>query len=580
VNTLGDAMPEFAVYDDRKRIIPTVQARIYLKDPLVAAQPNGVGIETVQIDGEACLGTGPTSSRVAVVDYNGELDSVFDGAKLNSKGDEFNLGHTTNPVENFYFHQVHVWAVIHKTLELLEASDVLGRQIPWAFPGGRLLVLPHAGYWENAYYDRSTGGLHFFYFEGMATGQPVYTCLSHDIVTHELGHAVLDGLKPYYNEVTSAQTAGFHEYFGDAIALTAALSQRRIAVQVAGVGSGDLSTNNLISNIAAEFGQGLDPDYGALKDAYLRNANNTLTMGELGDEQEEHELSKVPTGAYYDLLREVYERLISAKDRKKANKRVASLMTAAGVTRRMMLRALDYCPPVDLQYEDYAQAVIRADRFAFPIDSSGYRAVAVKIFTKRGLSAALDAPDQELIIRNSQLRSLDIDVLSASTTDAYRFLDRNRAVFDIPAEANFSVINLYRTKKTSANDYRVPQEIVIEFVWQEEIKLTGDEFGPLQGTFFPIWCGGTVVFSREGNLLHFVIKQNTAKRRDALEKYVASQVKHGYLSLDSGERGLGATTGRGAKIVASMVDGRVRLSRNAAMRHFHHDSNKEDHRHG
>lgn len=78
-----------------------------------------------------------------------------------------------------------------------------------------------------------------------------------------------------------------------------------------------------------------------------------------------------------------------------------------------------------------------------------------------------------------------MDVVAASTTDAYRFLDRDRAIFDIPSVANFDVINLYRTTKTAANDFRVPQEIVIEFVWQEEIKLVDQVLGPLAGTFFP-----------------------------------------------------------------------------------------------
>lgn len=573
-------MRHFTVYDEHKRVIPSVKAKIFAKDPLVASQPNGVGIKQVTIDGEACIGTGPTSSRVTVVDYNGELDTLFQGARLNSTGSEFKLGRYREPVESFHFHQVHVWAVIHKTLELLEASDVFGRQIPWAFPGGRLLVLPHAGYWENAYYDRATGGLHFFYFEGITTGKTVYTCLSHDIVTHELGHAVLDGLKPYYNEVTSAQTAGFHEYFGDAIALTAALNHREIAVQVAGKGDGDLTASNIISNIAAEFGQGLDPEYGSLKDAYLRNANNSLTMSKLKGEFEEHELSNVPTGAYYDLLRSVYEKLMSKKDRKNRQLRVASLLTAAEVTRRMMLRALDYCPPVDLQFEDYAQAVIRADRVAFPIDSSNYREIAIEIFEKRGLARDLEGPDQELAIRNDQLRGLDIETLSASTTDAYRFLDRNRAIFDLPEEANFTVINLYRTKKTAANDFRVPQEIVIEFVWEDEIKLIGREFGAMAGKFYPLWCGGTLVFSREGNLQHYVVKRNTESRRKELAAYVSYLIKTGSITTDEGELGLGGASSRGAKIIASLRDGRIKLSRNAAMRHAQHSANSGVHQHG
>ena len=32
--------------------------------------------------------------------------------------------------------------------------SALGRTIPWAFEGNRLIVVPHAGYGENAYYDR------------------------------------------------------------------------------------------------------------------------------------------------------------------------------------------------------------------------------------------------------------------------------------------------------------------------------------------------------------------------------------------------------------------------------------------
>jgi len=565
-------MRDFTVYDERKRVLPVIKAQIYLKDPLVAAQKQRVGLKTVEIAGEACIGTGPVSSRVAVIDEDRDQGITHPGVTLNSKGDAFNLGRRREPVENRRFHQVHVWAVLHKTLELLEASDVLGRQIPWAFSGGRLTVYPHAGVDQNAYYDRESAALHFFYFDAevddVPTGETIYTCLSHDIVAHELGHAVLDGLKPYYNEVTSAQTAGFHEYFGDAIALTTALNHREIVVEVAGHGTGDLSTANVISNIAAQFGQGLNEEYGSLQDAYLRNANNTKTMRDMVGVQEEHDLSAVPTGAYYDLLRGVYEHLMKSQDRKKGNERVKALMTAAGVTRRMLLRALDYCPPVDLQFVDYAQAVIRADRVAFPIDSSGYRDLAIKIFEKRKLAANLDAPDEELKIQNNQLRWLNIDVLAASRTDTYRFLDANRAVFRIPAEANIDVINLYRTKKTGANDYRVPQEIVIEFVWQEWLTLKGARFGSLKGSLFPLWCGGTVVLSREGNLLHYVVKQNDAARRKSLQDYLAYLVGERYLSVSGSRNETESDAVRHhSKIIAKIEEGRVRLSRTAALRH-------------
>ena len=66
--------------------------------------------------------------------------------------------------------------------------------IPWAFEGNRLIVVPHAGYGQNAYYDRQSKSLQFYYFD--KDGKTVYTCLSTDIVRHEFGHAVLDGVRP------------------------------------------------------------------------------------------------------------------------------------------------------------------------------------------------------------------------------------------------------------------------------------------------------------------------------------------------------------------------------------------------
>lgn len=42
--------------------------------------------------------------------------------------------------------------------------------------------------------DPGTRSIRFGYFH--MKGHRIYTCLSHDVITHEFGHAVLDGLKP------------------------------------------------------------------------------------------------------------------------------------------------------------------------------------------------------------------------------------------------------------------------------------------------------------------------------------------------------------------------------------------------
>lgn len=557
---------EFKVYTMQQRVVKDIKATILLKDPLVEKALPNIGRLEVTVKGQSCVGAGPTSSRVAVVDYNGDLDSVFRAARLLSDHSRFKV--RGGKLENdFLFHQVNVWATIHKTLDLLEAPDVLGRRIPWAFPGGRLKVLPHAGYWENAFYDRGTGALHFFFFEGKS-GESVFTCLSHDIITHELGHAVLDGLKPYYNEVTSAATAGFHEYFGDAIALTSALSHRPLVVELAGRSDTVLSPKNILANIAQQFGSGLSDAYGSIQDAYLRTAQNKKTMDNLKGVQEEHDYSEVMTGAYYDLLELIYKKLMKGRDASNGGHRVGALFNAARVVRRMMLRALDYCPPVDLNFRDYAMAGYRADKMAYPIDVAGYRDLWCQVMQKRKVIVDYDEFNPRRTILNNDLRNLDIATIASSTTDAYDFIDTNRGVLNIPPEANVQVINLYRTQKISSDDYRVPQEIVIEFVWASEITLNDAVFRELRGSKLPLWCGGTLVFNRDGNLLHYTLKSDEPLRRNELALYAAYLVKQGYLSLDDGERGIGAAANGMHKVMGRLENGRLSLRRNAAMRHL------------
>jgi hypothetical protein len=133
------------------------------------------------------------------------------------------------------------------------------------------------------------------------------------------------------------------------------------------------------------------------------------------------------------------------------------------------------------------------------------------------------------------------------------------------------VINLYRTQKVSSDDYRVPQEIVIEFVWAGDITLKDAVFGKLRGSQLPLWCGGTLVFNRDGNLLHYTLKSDDPLRRKDLALYAAYLVKEGYLSLDDGERGIGAAAKGMHKVMGRLENGRLTLRRNSAMRHTAHN---------
>ena len=57
-------------------------------------------------------------------------------------------------------------------------------------------------------------------------GQTIFTCLSHDIVAHEVTHAIVDRLRPEFNTATNPHVRAFHEGFADIVAVFQRLSFR------------------------------------------------------------------------------------------------------------------------------------------------------------------------------------------------------------------------------------------------------------------------------------------------------------------------------------------------------------------
>ena len=381
---------------------------------------------------------------------------------------------------------------------------------------------------------------------------------------------MLDGLKPGYNEVCSPETAGFHEYFGDAIAMLASLKDREIAKLVTAGAPPRLSAKNVVSAIASEFGAAI---HGLAKQDYLRGAWNKRKMRELRGTYEEHDWSEILTGVYYDMLQYLYVRnlkdLSGQSDGRKRDQQQAirALFRAANQTANVMLRAIDYCPPVDLRYDEYARALLRADEVAYPDDGYGIRDELKRIFRQRGLQPPQEDPRARGEILYALRKAKEIDSITATPADAYRFLDEFRHLFQIPFEANLSIVSVYRTKKRARSGYWSPKERVIEFMWSEDVELKGRSFGQLAGTLLPLHCGGTLVFDANGNFLHMALVLPTEQRRKSLVQYGRYLVRSGSLGVSDGMRGLGAPDSGNCRIRATIEGRRVLLQRNAAMRH-------------
>ena len=145
---------------------------------------------------------GPAEERIRIVDRTAPL------AKPNIRGNFI------YPENSPQFDQVHTFAIVKKTFDMYQ--DLLGRKIKWAFPYKKQLdVYPHAGNKMNAYYSRKDGAIILFQFKRPDTGKIVKFCQSSDIVSHETGHATLDGLKPLFNDNYGFGVNAFHEAFAD-----------------------------------------------------------------------------------------------------------------------------------------------------------------------------------------------------------------------------------------------------------------------------------------------------------------------------------------------------------------------------
>lgn len=528
----------------------------YFQDPFVAKNdPQKAFDEKVFVAWEPGLADGPTSSRFAIVDYNADSGTLEPPAAWDHDSDTF-VGSDGAPLDvkaagSFQFHQVSVWALLQGTLAFFENPSALGRTIPWAFEGNRLIVVPHAGYGENAYYDRDSKSLQFYYFNSQLDGadqeNTVYTCLSVDIVHHEFGHAVLDGIRPLLNESSNPQTAGFHEFVGDLTAILMTLKNRTLRHQLAEASGGRIEKATTLSSIAEEFGN-------AVKDRpYLRTASNQDKLGDLANETSPHRLSEVLTGAMFDVLIALGERYKEDELKPKTNKEV--FWDAADRMQRTAIQPLDLLPPVEVTFRDYALAVCRSQQLADPLDPKNYYRMLIKVFRNRGIlskedEARLNEP-RYLTERLTLSVPHSVDNISRSRAAAYRFLDDNREDLLIPANRDFFVADLYEARKRGRQNQPLPRQIVLQYAWREEVPLEGPRFGRYAGRTTTMLCGGTLVFNDNGHVLSWMMKPGShpyggkrprggkraeawkaavaegTARRDALLGFLAAEIETG-----------------------------------------------------
>ena len=359
------------------------------------------------------LRPGPIGEYLEVIDIDPASNKIYDPVDLNDK--DLLAQDGWPPSEgNPQFHQQMVYAVGMTTIRNFEQA--LGRRALWAphrvanpNPDGwpteyevpRLRIYPHALRTANAYYSPEKKALLFGYFParddtGGATtpGSMVFACLSSDIIAHEMSHALLDGLHRRFQEASNPDVPAFHEGFADIVALfqhymLTDLVRFEIARQ-----RGSLSALTLLGGLAQQFGEATS-QRGPLRD-YLKSELPSYTTA-----KEVHDRGSILVSAVYKAFLNIVDRRTEDLVRiatggsgvlpqgqlhpDLVNRLTAEACKAARQVLNMCIRALDYCPAVDITFGEYLRALITADRDLVPSDRYNYRVAFMEAFRGCGI---------------------------------------------------------------------------------------------------------------------------------------------------------------------------------------------------
>jgi hypothetical protein len=383
-------------------------------------------------DPEKRLQPGPAGEYVEVIDYDPTVNRFYTPVDLDHRYILAQDGLSPSG-SNPQFHQQMVYAVAMTTIKNFEAG--LGRPVLWsprqvykeqkvngAKPKRKLVdeyvptlrIYPHAMREANAYYSPQKKALLFGYFAARPADITLqmpdsltFTCLSHDIIAHETTHAILDGLHRTYTENSNLDVLAFHEAFSDIVALFQHFTFSNVLKNQIAATRGDLAAQNLLGKLAQEFGIAIG-NYGALRDAigdFDPITNKWEAKKPNGDEYrkflEPHKRGSILVSAIFEAFLSIYKSRIAdllriatkgtgVLPQGELNPDLVNRLAAeAGKTAQhvlnMCIRALDYCPPVDITFGDFLRGIITADTDLVKDDSRDYRLAFIDAFRKRGI---------------------------------------------------------------------------------------------------------------------------------------------------------------------------------------------------
>ncbi len=191
----------------------------------------------------------------------------------------------------------------------------------------------------------------------------------------------------------------------------------------------------------------------------------------------------------------------------------------------MCIRALDYCPPVDITFGDFLRALVTADLDVVPDDDRGYREMLIEAFRARGIRPGDAASYSEDALvwdtpegpggRPLVCRGLDFDPLRRAAPDV---MEANARILPVFGSTHRRALHLKPGPKVQAFSFHpvlrvtpdgdLKEQIVVELLQHEERSPDGRK-----GETIVYRGGTTLVLDATGAVRCAVYKRLESARR-------------------------------------------------------------------
>lgn len=267
-------------------------------------------------------------------------------------------------------------------------SELLPQGATWSAANPMPVQLQGPDQELNANYTRFAG---LRFYGRRVAGIDIHSCESADVVLHELGHAILDGIRPELFHTTGFEFRAFHESFGDISAILGGLQSAELRRKVLQETGGKLNVNSRLSRVAEQLGWGIRQLMPTAVDRdSLRNAANRFfytrpdqlpPSGPASQlSAQSHSFSRVFTGGFLDALA-----LMLIADGPVDD---AALQRMSRTIGKLLVDAVLTAPLGLAYFSELAAAMVQADQTR---NGGRYRKPLIRAFMERGILSVSSA---------------------------------------------------------------------------------------------------------------------------------------------------------------------------------------------